>query len=499
MRSLRFRVLALVAGFGFVMAVLLAAIMFNSVRGYYMDLIYEKSTSFVDRILEVEPNLWRSYQANASGFGERLREFTLYSPNTGLYLLDNEGYVLASAGSNRIDGGAVRVDLDPIRETMLLSPDAPVVSDDPDRPGEHCLVAARPVFDDKLQVGWLYVVSRASDPDSVAPDLFKSYAVRTAVTVSLTTLSIGVLLTIMMITLLTRPLIALTRAVENVKASDFSIELESSRVPYVDRDDEIGRLSRTFRDTFERLRTETHRVQQTDARRREMVASVSHDLRTPLTALIGQLETIRLKSDALSSEDQKALYVRAVQNAEQLRKLTDALAELGRLDSPDFQAHPEPMALGELVDDVVQRFATQAAAANLTLSLDYPDGLPLLRLDAALLERALANLLDNALRVTPSGGKVIVQIAQHGQTLHIEVSDTGPGVALEEQARVFDRFYQGARHRDQRGSSGLGLAIVRRVAELHGGEAGLQSQPGKGSTFFIKLPLESKSSQASIA
>jgi signal transduction histidine kinase len=302
------------------------------------------------------------------------------------------------------------------------------------------------------------------------------------------TLAIGVLLTIAMITLLTRPLIGLTRVVERVKDSGFSEDLCGSMVPNCGRDDEIGRLSRTFRDTFERLRLEMHRVQQTDARRREMVASVSHDLRTPLTALIGQLETIRMKADVLSRDEQHELFVRASQNAQHLKRLTDALAELARLDSPDFETHPEPIAIGELVDDVVQRFAARAAAAGLELSLDYPDGLPLTRVDAALIERALSNLLDNALRVTPSGGKVQVSVVRDDSGVRVEVADTGPGVAPEDQARVFDRFYQASRHREQRGTAGLGLAIVKRVAELHGGQAGLRSRPGQGSTFFIALP-----------
>ncbi len=488
MRSLRSRVLVLVAGFGFLMAVLLATIMFSSVRGYYMDLMYEKSSAFVQRVVEMHPDLWQAYQRDPSAFGARLREFTLYSPNTGLYLLDNDGKVLASAGENRIALGGYRVDLGPVRQGLDLHPEVPIVAEDPDSDGHRCLVAAQPVMSGGEQVGWLYVVSRATDLTGVAPGLIKSYAVRTAVTVSLITLAIGVLLTISMLALLTRPLIGLTRVVERVKDSGFAEDLCGSMVPNCGRDDEIGRLSRTFRDTFERLRLEMHRVQQTDARRREMVASVSHDLRTPLTALIGQLDTIRMKSDRLSREEQQELFVRASQNAQHLKRLTDALAELARLDSPDFETHPEPIAIGELVDDVVQRFAARAADAGLELSLDYPDGLPLTRLDAALIERALSNLLDNALRITPPGGTVRVKVLRDATGVRVEVTDTGPGVALEDQARVFERFYQASRHREQRGSAGLGLAIVKRVAELHGGEAGLRSRPGEGSTFFIALP-----------
>ncbi len=488
MRTLRFKVLALVAGFGFVMAVLLAAIMFSSVRGYYMDLVYEKSSSFLERVLEKHPNLWQEYEQNRFGFGAHLREYILYSPKTGLYLLDNNGEVLASAGENRISWSTSRVDLTPLKNGLATDPSAPIIADDPDHYGKKCLVAARPVMSGTEQVGWLYAVSRTSDITNIAPDLIKSYAVRTAVTVSLTTIAVGVLLTLAMITLLTRPLIGLTRVVERVKDSGFPQDLCDSMIPNCGRDDEIGRLSRTFRDTFERLRLEMERVQQTDSRRREMVASVSHDLRTPLTALIGQLETIRLKSDVLSREEQEILFTRANHNAQHLRRLTDALAELARLDSPDFETHPEPIAIGELVDDIVQRYSSRAADAGLTLELDYPDGLPLTSVDAALIERALANLLDNAMRVTPAGGKVLVGVVRDENGIRVEVTDTGPGVAIEDQSRVFDRFYQASRHREQRGSSGLGLAIVKRVAELHGGNAGLRSEPGRGSTFFIALP-----------
>lgn len=488
MKSLRFRVLALVAGFGLVTALLLATIMFSAVRAYYADVVHEKSTAFAERVLEMHPDLWRGYERSPETFGARLSEFTLYSPNTGLYLLDDQGRVLAASGESRAPGALQRIDLTPVRLAIAEQSDAPVVGQDPERPGQSTLVAARPVMSQGRRAGWLYVVSRATDIAGYEPALLRSYAVRTAVTVSLLTLALGVLLTVTMLALLTRPLTALTRVVERVRDSGFPDDLSDALAGSIDRDDEIGRLGRTFQDTFERLRVETHRVGQTDARRREMVASVSHDLRTPLTALLGQLETIRIKADAMPPDQQRELLGRAILNAQHLQRLTDALAELARLDNPEFRTDPEPIAIGELADDVVQRFMSRATDDGIGLGVEYADALPLVRVDAGLIERALANLLDNALRVTPRGGQVMVRVVHEGGGMRIEVSDTGPGVSPEDQARVFERFYQGSAHRDLRGSAGLGLAIVRRVAELHGGRAGLRSTPGHGSTFFVDLP-----------
>ncbi len=487
-KSLRARVLALVAGFGLLTAVALALVMHQSVRSYYTNVVYNQSGEFIERILEATPDLWTTYESDKQKFSDQLRRFTLFSQNVGLYLLDNEGRVLASSGEGKIFWSRYRVDLGTLRESWSRDPSVPIFGDDPDSEGKTCLVAARPVTVGGVDRGWLYVVARSADIGTQMPELLKSYAIRTSVKAGLLTLAIGVLLTMAMLAIFTKPLLVLTRAADRVKHAGFSQDICDRLELPCERNDEIGRLSRTFRDMIERLRLEMQRVRQTDASRREMVASVSHDLRTPLTALIGQLETVRMKRESMSSVDQQQFIESALANAQHLRRLTDWLAELAKLDSPEFVIQVEPIAIGELADDVVQRYLTRAADADVTLAIEYPDQLPLTRVDAALIERALSNLLDNALRVTPPGGKVTVRVVPDDDGVRLEVADTGPGVAPEDLQRVFERFYQGSRHRELRGSSGLGLAIVKRVAELHGGHAGVESEPGRGATFYIALP-----------
>lgn len=489
MKSLQARILLLVAGFGLATAVVLALIMYSSVRQYYSDWVYDKSSRFAERIVDTHPDLWSDYLRNPAAFGQQLRQYTLYSPKTDLYLLDTQGRVLASTSESQPFWESLRVDLEPVQAALRRDPDLPIHTTDPERQGALSLAAARPVLHAGVIAGWLFVVPRDVDLSAQTSEMLRSYAIRTAAKVALATITIGALLTLAMITLLTRPLTSLTRATEQVRNSGFSDELSDSAFPASERNDEIGRLSRTFGDAFGRLRLETERVHTIDEKRREMVANVSHDLRTPLTALMGQLETIRLKHETLSEEARRQLLERALHNAEHLRWLTEALADLARFDNPDFRAQPEPIAIGELADDVVQRFAISAQEAGLALDVDYPDGLPLAPVDAALIERALANLLENALRITPAGGRVLVRVRRQDSCVRLEVIDSGPGVAPEDQSRVFERFFQGSSARDHRGSSGLGLAIVRRVAELHGGRAGLKTEPGRGSTFFIELPL----------
>ncbi len=174
-----------------------------------------------------------------------------------------------------------------------------------------------------------------------------------------------------------------------------------------------------------------------------MVANVSHDLRTPLTALIGQLETIRMKAEGLDRESRDRFVDAAIHNAHHLRRLTDALNELAKLDNPELRIEREPIALGELADDLAQRYGIRAEEAGVSLRVTYPDHLPLARVDAGLIERAIGNLLDNAIRVTPQGGTIELRVVRDADGLRVEVADSGPGVADDDQSKVFQRFYQG--------------------------------------------------------
>ena len=488
LNSLRARVLALVAAFGLLTAGALALVMHQAVRMYYVDMVYQQSSGFLDRLLETNPDIWQQYEANKLGFSEFLQAVSLYSTKTGLYLLDTDGRVLATSGEGKLFWNSFKVDLMAVRDSQIEAPNRPIIAADPDTIDGQCLVAAREVKVNGETRGWLYVVARSADLASQTPNLLKFYAIQTSVKVGLLVLAIAVLLTMAMVAILTRPLVGLTRVVEQIKHSGFLLDLPEDQFPQCGRIDEIGRLSRSFRDMFVRLKLEMQRVTQTDVMRREMIASVSHDLRTPLTALMGQLETVRIKANTQGPEERADMIDRALLNAQHMRRLTESLSELGKLENPDFVAQREPIAMGELADDIVQRHANLASEKGINLRADYPDHLPLSNLDAGLMERAISNLLDNALRVTPPEGTVTVGVRRNGSDLKVIVSDSGPGIASADQTRVFDRFFQASAHRELRGSAGLGLAIVRRVAELHAGEVTLESEPGKGAIFTITIP-----------
>jgi hypothetical protein len=254
--------------------------------------------------------------------------------------------------------------------------------------------------------------------------------------------------------------------------------------------DEIDGLGAQFNSMAEKIDTQLEELAKTDKVRRELIANVSHDLRTPLTTLQGYLETLALKGDNLTDEEMQSYLQIAISHSQHLSNLVSELFELAKLDSIETVVFEEPFSLGELVQDVTQEFLLRAEQRGIRLQTDVSEVTPMVRGDIAMLQRVLENLIENALRYTPAGGKVTVGVVPRGNTAVIRVADTGHGIPKAEIEHIFDRFYRVERDRPMESrSSGLGLAIAKRILELHGAAIDVESQLDKGTTFSFSMPV----------
>ena len=384
--------------------------------------------------------------------------------------------------------------LEPVERLLKAPVGQTVFGDDPEFSARQSLFAAaplRPSAANPKTVGYIYVLMRPPDAD-VKRSLITSYANQSAFAVALGGALACALLVFAVLSLITRPLKRLTDAADAVSAQDV---LNLGVFPHVDdelRSDEIGRVSRAFRAMVIRLRKQAQQVKRVDASRREWVANVSHDLRTPLTSLIGHLETIQIRGERMSAEDRVRFLDVVMRNAQHLDRLSSSLFDLARLESDDLPLDKSPAHLGEFLDDFVARFAAVAETRNITLAVEYPPALPLVSIDAALVERALANLMDNALRYTPLGGTIMLSAAARysgDSGVSVTVADSGTGIDAAVLAHVFERFFQGSRHREGGGHAGLGLAVVERVAQLHGGRASAANRNAGGAVFELWFPI----------
>ena len=309
----------------------------------------------------------------------------------------------------------------------------------------------------------------------------------TAVLATLLALALGAFLTARLV----RPVREVTRRVERLGDGDYAARLpvRAAAAP-----DELGRLALAVNELAARVEASVESLRATDRLRRELVANVGHDLRTPLAALGAHLEEAeRLGAEGRAAEARASLAA-ARRLAETSGALVADLFELSVLDAPDRRAVVrEPVPLGELAADLAARFRPAAARAGLELRLDAAPGLPVVLADGARLSRALANLLDNALRHTPAGGAVTLGARRDADAAELWVADTGEGIDPERLPHVFDRYYRGTDARTRAGGgggTGLGLAIARAVAEAHGGTLTAESRPGEGATFRLRLPLD---------
>jgi signal transduction histidine kinase len=252
------------------------------------------------------------------------------------------------------------------------------------------------------------------------------------------------------------------------------------------RGDEVDRLAGAFRLMAMRIRAQIAQLHNADRQRRDLVASVSHDLRTPLTHLQGYLETLLLKENATPAQRRECLDI-ALQQSEQLGQRLDRLFELAKLDALRAPLDLERFSVAELVQDVVQKFQPAAGEAGISLRAQMDETLVTLTADPALIERALENLIQNAIHFTPSGGSVVVAVMHEEGNVRIEVRDTGVGIAASDLPHIFDPFYRAAPSRRADGGSGLGLAIAKRALDVHGTELRCTSVVGQGTSFTFDL------------
>lgn len=342
---------------------------------------------------------------------------------------------------------------------------------------------------DGLPAGALIVrpLDRTLDALLRAPRAAVGRAVWTVAAVAVgSALVLGALMTAALV----RPLRRITRRVEALGAGDFSDRLAD------DRPDELGRLAAAVNDMAARVEASLESLRATDRLRRELVANVGHDLRTPLAALSAQLEEAeRMAEEKRPAEAAEALAAARREAARAARLVAD-LFELAVLDAPSAAGalRREPVPLAELLADAAGSHRAAFRQAGIQFEAAIPPGLPTLDADGARLLRVLDNLLTNARRHTSPGGTVRLDAEAQGDRVFVRVSDSGEGIAPDDLDAVFERYYRGrsARTRTDAGGTGLGLAIARAVARAHGGDLTAASATGEGSAFTLTLPRSAK-------
>ncbi len=417
----------------------------------------------------------------------------IINPSLELYLLDEHGGVIAhSMPSEKVK--QTQVSLEPIERFLSGEEEGLILGDDPANTAQQQSFSAAAInFDGKRQ-GYIYAILGSEKIDHVTDVLQRSLILKWSATTVLAALAFAFVTALILFFFLMKKLRVLSHAMQQFKDNEFQnqITITNKSTDRIGADgnkhsgDEIDTMALTFQEMAQHIYRQMKRLQETDSLRRELVANVSHDLRTPLASLSGYIETLLLKSSSLSETEKQTYLKIAHENSKRLSTLVEELFELAKLDANEIQPQREMFSLAELAYDVSHKFNLRAKEQQITLDIEIDETIPYVNADVGMIERVLDNLIDNSFKNTPEGGRIQLRLSSDEESVRITVSDTGYGINEKEIPHIFKRFYKKS---EGQSGLGLGLAIAARIVELHGSNLAVSSVLHQGTSFHFSLPV----------
>jgi signal transduction histidine kinase len=412
------------------------------------------------------------------------RELTAVNPNIEVYLLDPTGRVVQASGGV---GALARkqVDLAPVR-ALVGGASPPVLGENPRHLDRKDIFSAAPIEGPHGLTGYVYIVLLNDMYRQMVDAAWEGYVLRTTAWIAAIALLSALLIGLAAFAKITRRLLRLTREVETYANARVDGAPEGAAIARPG--DEIDRLAGAFATMRARLDEQMAELKRQDELRRELVANVSHDLRTPLTSMHGYLEALARMGDALGREEQKQYLDVAVRQSVKVSRLAHQLFELARLEHEETLPQPELFSIADLVQDIAHKYALTASDRGLRLETKVAAESPFVRGDIGMIERVISNLMDNAIRHTPESGEVRLEARAEPDGVEICVSDTGEGIDAEHLPGLLE---QGSPIRQMavRRGGGLGLLIAKRILSLHGSRLSATSRVGKGTRVSFVLPV----------
>ena len=474
------------AGLFFVVGLLFIGVTVFSTDMYQQEVTQKLNFNLAQQIVK-ERLLMAEGQVNQEALKDIFHMLMVINPGIEIYLLDVKGRILTFSAP---EGSVKRkfIDLGPVRQYLTRELTAPLQGDDPKSLDRKKVFSAARIEREGKHEGYLYVILGGEQYDTAVQKIKGSYILQLSASMIIAGLLFALITGLMLFALLTGRLKKLAAVMDAFKRGESIEPLFLPANQNHGSSDEIDRLSSTFKDMVLRIESQMEELKASDKIRRELFANVSHDLRTPLATLQGYIETLLIKENQYTKEERREYLEIAIQHCRRLNLLVSELLELAKLESVKIKLHTEAFNIQELAYDIVLKFTLRAEQKQIELITQFDDGPGFVTADIALIERALENLIENALYNTPEKGRVTLKIKQKTDVT-IAIHDTGPGINKNRLNQIFNRFYHyDGTDKGKENHSGLGLAITQKIIELHGAQVQVTTEPGKGSCFYFSLP-----------
>ncbi|MBT1689325.1 sensor histidine kinase [Dawidia soli] len=413
------------------------------------------------------------------------------NPSVEVYLLDTTGHIVDYVVPDttvQIN----RVNIATVQAWLATTDGAFPLGDNPKQPDEPSIFSAAPAYENGRLVGYVYTVLSSQKQKEILSALNENLYMRLSAYIFFAALVAAFVVGVVTFFLITDSICTIAGIVRRFKEGDYSARIEG----YAKGN--LGMLTSTFNEMADVIVDNIRKITATDKFRQELIANVSHDLRTPLSIMQGYVETLMMKKDTLSPSEKEKYLTVVYDGTKKLSGLVEQLFQYAKLEANVITPQKEPFLIQELASDILMAYQLTASTRSIDLRLDAPNNLRPVFADIALTERVFQNLLDNAFKFTPDGGRITIQFAQSATGIKVRVADTGVGIPLEDQSYVFERYKQIDKDNAPKKGMGIGLAIVKKILELHQSPIEVTSEPGKGTTFQFILPTEGNISSSAM-
>ncbi|MBE0391240.1 ATP-binding protein [Flavobacterium sp. PL002] len=455
-------------------------ISYNSSREYLEEVNQRINHDTAKNIIENSTPFYNG-KVIKPALNEMFHHVMAINPNLEVYLVDPKGKIIAwFPPEKKIILESINVL--PIKAFIADKKKSLIRGDDPLNPGTQKVFSAHPLTMNNMLYAYIYVVLNGEKKQAESDTLFTSYLWQISYRTMGITLFFTFLIGLLIIRTITKNYSKILNVMQRFREGDLHARIN------LDSLSSEKQLAEMFNEMADILTTNIDKLKEVENLRRELIANVSHDLRTPIAIIRGYLETLQIKEKTITDEERKRYIDMVSQSSVKLEKLVHELFELSKLEANQIRPNKEAFIISELVNDISSKYHLIAHNKKITIDTFLSKELAPVFADISLIERVIQNLLDNAIKFTPENGYISITTEKClNNTVKITITDNGIGIPEKDRERIFARYYRANNYTDLKNSTGLGLAIAKKILDLHDSSLELISSENTGSSFIFKL------------
>lgn len=463
-----------------IMAIAISYISIDTIDKYYTEANQKLHSNLAQYTVDHTTTFKENGDLDSSAIGKVMDAMMIVNPDVEVYLLDKKGSIMWHVAPYK---EVVResVDLASIKTFIETEGELCIKGDDPrDAKGAKIFSAAPVLDEDGNALAYYYIILASEERASVFSSLWSTFAVRSGAFLLLLCALAALLIGLLLVWLITRNLNPVLSAMKSFQDGEYHQRITQNTGVF-------EKLSVTYNKMASKIQESIEKIKSVDNFRKELIANVSHDLRTPLSVVQGYAETLLMKKDTIKPEESTKYLNNIHENTIRMGGLINQLFELSKLEGNQIELQKEAFSLRELVQDSMDRFQILLEEKNIKVKIKSEENIPLAFGDIALVERVIQNLLDNAVKFSDNDSTIDINLGYKKDQILFSISDQGQGIEESKLGSIFDRYVT----EDAKGSkikgTGLGLAIAKKIMELHGSSIDVKSKLDVGTTFTFFL------------